>query len=104
MTPRKPAATVVDDVMREADQALYQAKAEGKGVARRFDPEQFAAAEGEWATMAPSPLVARFAPISLWTGDELIVWGGHDLAGDEYVDGAAYDPITDTWRAPIVRS
>src|SRR5918998_2857331 len=37
--------TDVDDVMREADLALYQAKAEGKGVARRFDPAQFAAAE-----------------------------------------------------------
>jgi diguanylate cyclase (GGDEF)-like protein len=37
--------TVVDEVMREADLALYQAKAEGKGVARRFDPGQFAAAE-----------------------------------------------------------
>ncbi|MGW4942489.1 putative bifunctional diguanylate cyclase/phosphodiesterase [Actinoplanes sp. NPDC004185] len=35
----------VDDVMREADLALYQAKAEGKGVARRFDPGQFAVAE-----------------------------------------------------------
>ena len=36
---------VVDDLMREADLALYQAKAEGKGLARRFDPAQFAAAE-----------------------------------------------------------
>jgi diguanylate cyclase (GGDEF)-like protein len=35
----------VDDLMREADLALYQAKAEGKGLARRFDPAQFAAAE-----------------------------------------------------------
>ncbi|GAA3912705.1 hypothetical protein Aau02nite_66430 [Amorphoplanes auranticolor] len=35
----------VDDVMREADLALYQAKADGKGVARRFDPAQFAVAE-----------------------------------------------------------
>jgi diguanylate cyclase (GGDEF)-like protein len=35
----------VDDVIREADLALYQAKADGKGVARRFDPAQFAEAE-----------------------------------------------------------
>jgi diguanylate cyclase (GGDEF)-like protein len=35
----------VDSVMREADMALYQAKADGKGVARRFDPAQFAVAE-----------------------------------------------------------
>ncbi|MCA2215361.1 putative bifunctional diguanylate cyclase/phosphodiesterase [Jidongwangia harbinensis] len=35
----------LDEVMREADLALYQAKADGKGVARRFDPAQFAAAQ-----------------------------------------------------------
>jgi diguanylate cyclase (GGDEF)-like protein len=35
----------VEELMREADLALYQAKAEGKGVARRFDPARFAAAE-----------------------------------------------------------
>ena len=35
----------VDDVMREADLALYQAKADGKGLARRYDPAQFAQAE-----------------------------------------------------------
>ncbi|WP_106128219.1 putative bifunctional diguanylate cyclase/phosphodiesterase [Pseudosporangium ferrugineum] len=39
------AGTAVDEVVREADLALYQAKAEGKGLARRFDPAQFAAAE-----------------------------------------------------------
>jgi EAL domain-containing protein (putative c-di-GMP-specific phosphodiesterase class I) len=35
----------VDGILREADEALYQAKADGKGVARRFDPERYAAAE-----------------------------------------------------------
>jgi len=35
----------VDAILREADAALYQAKDDGKGVARRFDPARFAAAE-----------------------------------------------------------
>jgi diguanylate cyclase (GGDEF)-like protein len=35
----------VDEILREADQALHQAKAEGTGVARRFDPELFARTE-----------------------------------------------------------
>ncbi|HET6530208.1 MAG TPA: bifunctional diguanylate cyclase/phosphodiesterase [Actinoplanes sp.] len=39
------AGAQVDEVMREADLALYQAKADGKGVARRFDPAEFAAVE-----------------------------------------------------------
>jgi diguanylate cyclase (GGDEF)-like protein len=37
--------TDIDVVMREADLALHHAKADGRGVARRFDPAQFAAAE-----------------------------------------------------------
>ncbi|MEV6299591.1 bifunctional diguanylate cyclase/phosphodiesterase [Actinoplanes sp. NPDC051861] len=36
---------VLDAVLRRADQALLRAKVEGGGVARRFDPEMFAAAE-----------------------------------------------------------
>jgi N-acetylneuraminic acid mutarotase len=34
----------------------------------------------------------------VWTGSELIVWGGYDGTGFRG-DGAAYDPVTDTWRA-----
>ncbi|WP_328465607.1 bifunctional diguanylate cyclase/phosphodiesterase [Actinoplanes sp. NBC_00393] len=36
---------VLDHVLRRADQALLRAKVEGGGVARRFDPALFAAAE-----------------------------------------------------------
>jgi diguanylate cyclase (GGDEF)-like protein len=39
------AAHDVDAILRESDEALYQAKDDGKGVARRFDPARFAAAE-----------------------------------------------------------
>jgi diguanylate cyclase (GGDEF)-like protein len=35
----------VEALLREADAALYQAKEEGRGVARRFDPARFAEAE-----------------------------------------------------------
>ena len=63
--------------------------------------------------MAPSPLGPRSAPVSAWTGTELLVWsgipstsdacgtdeGGGPLCGEPAVfDGAAYNPATDTWR------
>jgi hypothetical protein len=50
-----------------------------------------------WRTLPPAPLGER-APFSVWTGEELIVWGstGREL----YLrDGAAYDPSSDSWRA-----
>ena len=56
-----------------------------------FDP-----VAGTWRTLAPAPIEARTA-FSVWTGEELIVWGSTERAVRR-LDGAAYDPATDTWR------
>jgi hypothetical protein len=61
----------------------------GDGAA--FDP-----VAGTWRTFAPAPIGARSA-FSVWTGEELIVWGSTERAVRR-LDGAAYDPATDTWR------
>jgi N-acetylneuraminic acid mutarotase len=47
---------------------------------------------------APS---ARSNHTAVWTGSEMIVWGGYRQDGyeDVFLDtGARYDPVTDTWR------
>lgn len=62
----------------------------------RFDP-----ASGEWTPVAPSPLGGRFGFGTVWTGSEMVIWGGFDADGSltaEDVYGAAYDPANDTWR------
>ncbi len=43
---------------------------------------------------APS---GRFYHTAVWTGTEMIVWGGFD--GNAYDTGGRYDPITDSWTA-----
>ncbi len=58
-----------------------------------YDPEA-----DRWRVLAPSPLSARSGAASVWTGDELVVWGGRDATGP-LADGAAYDPEADAWRA-----
>jgi hypothetical protein len=40
------------------------------------------------------PPEARSGHTAVWTGSEMIVWGGSDLN-----TGARYDPLTDSWRA-----
>jgi hypothetical protein len=45
-------------------------------------------------TSAPSP---RWSHAAVWTGSEMIVWGGNS-GGLNRFDGGRYDPITDTWR------
>ena len=48
-------------------------------------------------TAAPS---ARYDHTVVWTGSEMIVWGGTDGSGVNYFNtGGKYDPVTDTWLA-----
>jgi N-acetylneuraminic acid mutarotase len=44
--------------------------------------------------------VARRLPTAVWTGSEMIIWGGQDASFNGMNTGARYNPATDTW-API---
>jgi len=68
----------------------------GDGAA--FDP-----GAGTWRMLSPAPIAGR-TPFSVWTGEELIVWGSTDRS-QRMRDGAAYDPASDSWtkiaEAPV---
>jgi hypothetical protein len=40
---------------------------------------------------------ARFRHTAVWTGTEMIVWGGRNLAGTALNNGGLYSPASDTW-------
>jgi len=49
-----------------------------------------------WPLLAADPLpLPRRNHTSIWTGTEMIVWGG--IAGVSFNTGGRYDPSTDTW-------
>lgn len=78
-----------------------------------------------WDRLPPGPLEPRVPAASVWTGKEMIVWGGWVLEGIDpayagpqngfsydpatsvvtptrekfFADGAAYDPATRSWRS-----
>jgi len=60
----------------------------------RYDPNT-----DSWAATstnnAPS---ARDSQTAVWTGTEMIVWGGEDFP-NYFNTGGRYNPATDTWRA-----
>ena len=66
----------------------------------------FDAAEQTWRPTAPAPLESRALMASAWTGSELLGWGGwsgtygYEFAEAFLGDGAAYDPVTASWRMP----
>jgi hypothetical protein len=66
-----------------------------------YDP-----AADRWSPLGPGPAGNRYGHAAVWTGEEMIVWGGYQ--GGSYpekllADGAAYDLRSDTWRT-IARS
>jgi len=66
----------------------------GREVVLAYNPSA-----NTWRTLPVSGLTPRAHAITVWTGTELVVWGG--LNADltvAYGDGARLDPTTDTWR------
>jgi hypothetical protein len=52
---------------------------------------------GESRPLATSPLAGRSTMAAVWTGSDMLIWGGDGPDG-QLDDGAAYDPRQDTWR------
>ena len=81
---------------------------DGDGEPHRDDGAVFDVGRGAWEQITDGPLSARSDAAGVWTGTEFIVWGGRtgeDWPPHELGDGAAYDPVDDSWReiapAPI---
>ncbi len=64
-------------------------------------------ASPSWQALPSAPIAGRIAEGAVWTGKEMIVWGGVTQKPVRATapcdrcasDGAAYDPATRTWRA-----
>ena len=53
---------------------------------------------GATAALPAAPIPALYNSALVWTGAELIVWGGDPPEGPPSGDGAAFDPANGTWR------
>ena len=67
------------------------------GRATKGGEETSAAA---WQSLPAAPIVGRLGPSAVWTGTEMIVWGGYARSEDvgQASAGAAYNPATRIWR------
>ncbi len=64
-----------------------------------------------WQGMGGFSRETRVYHATVWTGSEMIVWGGTKRWGGEFLrTGARYNPVTDTWtptsttNAPLIRA
>lgn len=51
---------------------------------------------GESRPLAGAPLPGRSTMAAVWTGQQMLIWGGDGPTG-QFADGATYDPRSDTW-------
>ncbi len=59
----------------------------------RYDP-----ATDTWNPVSTTDAAeARHWHTAVWTGTEMIVWGGFDTSVERIDTGGRYDPVTDTW-------
>jgi N-acetylneuraminic acid mutarotase len=64
------------------------------------DGARYNPATNTWTAMTSTnaPTARRFHT-AVWTGSEMIVWGGEDADYDRQNTGGRYNPTTDTWTA-----
>ncbi len=81
----------------------------GPGFEPKADGAIYNPATDHWQLTSVSPLKPRFGLSAVWTGSNLIVWGGMTKSGKGFVtlgDGASYDPSTNRWEllppAPLI--
>lgn len=66
----------------------------GSEVVLAYNP-----ATDSWRRLPSSGLTPRVDPVLVWTGHELVVWGGLSFQWDTaYGDGARLNPTTGAWR------
>jgi hypothetical protein len=76
------------------------AAATGVFVGRATKAVEEAGPAASWQALPAASIVGRLGPSAVWTGTEMIVWGGYARSEDvgQKSDGAAYNPTTGAWR------
>ena len=88
-----PVAGTNADEVWTGKEAIFLLEEENRLKGQAYDP-----ATGAWRTIATPPIEPRFGAVAVWTGSEVIFWGGGNPDDATVTGGAAYDPASDSWR------
>lgn len=69
-----------------------------RGTPAFADGAALVLAQDGWLPVGGAPVAPRHGHTAVWTGTELVVWGGLTPDGTPLADGAAYDPGAGSWR------
>jgi N-acetylneuraminic acid mutarotase len=66
---------------------------------RRLDGAAYDPNAESWHRIPPAPIHGEYGAVDVWTGSELVVFGGGERHEPSSANGAAYDPRTNRWRS-----
>ncbi|GAC1352172.1 MAG: hypothetical protein NVSMB1_12400 [Polyangiales bacterium] len=61
------------------------------------DGAAYNVASDTWVKLPAPPIPGRRDHTAVWTGSEMIVWGGIPILKGPFGDGASYDPVASKW-------
>jgi hypothetical protein len=93
--PRAPLAGAYAQVVWTGSEAIFLGVS---GSKHRLQGEAYDPASESWHRIAAAPLGSARSAVALWTGQEVIVWGGGRRRTGHTREGAVYDPVSDRWR------
>jgi len=102
--PNSPLSTRYQPVVIWAGSQLvvWGGEVDSHSSAMRDDGAAYDPAARRWTMLPSAPISGRLDAAAVWTGTELVVWGGYDDVGINRfhvaATGAAYNPQTRTWR------
>ena len=88
-----PVAGANANAVWTGSEAIFLFGANDRPMGQAYDP-----ATSTWRTIATASTAIRRGAVVVWTGSEVVVWGGGDPGNASVVRGAAYDPVDDVWR------
>ena len=95
---RTSAVSVWSGRQQSGRDLVYWSGESGSGTVTEADGFTWDPNTNAWSPMSDSPLEARAGSGAVFTGSEVVIWGGYGQWPQRLADGAAYDPATDTWR------
>jgi len=79
---------------------VFPQRDQGHLAGEAYNPER-----ERWRRIPTAPIAAGDRGVVVWTGSEVIIWGGGGRGNGRPTEGAAYNPEQDAWRrianAPI---
>ena len=96
--PSAPKSSAWGDAVWTGTEAVFLAGVYAEPTGPPLDGVAYRPDDGSWGVIPEAPIRTRRSSVAVWTGEEIVVWGGGNRDGAINREGAAFNPSSQTWR------